>query len=199
MISLLTGGVPHSILDGGGTPSSLGWGLPHPVLDQGSTPSSLGSEGGGVLHPILSWSWMGNPPCPDLGWGTSTSHLDPGHGTPPSSRPGIRYPPHPRKCGQTENITFRHPSDAGGNNYTSSDYFTVQLIGTAYLESNHCDYGWGIFFWWSSFSEMACFSNLSKIGKCNDAYLLIWPILNNQWLWWTKIYDSPLHTTAYLI
>ena len=28
------------------------------------------------------------------------------------------YPP-PRKCGQTENITSRHPSDAGGKNINS--------------------------------------------------------------------------------
>ena len=37
-----------------------------------------------------------------------------GGGIPPIGRMG--YPP-PRKCGQTENIIFPHPSDAGGNNY----------------------------------------------------------------------------------
>ena len=69
---------------GGGTPSSLG---------QGYTPPSLGW---GVPHP-------------DLGWGT------------PLSGPGMGYPPVqtwdggplPPNGGQTENITFRHPSDAG--------------------------------------------------------------------------------------
>ena len=33
---------------------------------------------------------------------------------PPLPGPGPGTPP-PPKCGQTENITFRHPSDAGGN------------------------------------------------------------------------------------
>ena len=28
----------------------------------------------------------------------------------------------PRKCEQTENITFPHPSDAGGNNVTKPSY-----------------------------------------------------------------------------
>ena len=32
-----------------------------------------------------------------------------------------RPPPPPRKCGQSENITFRHPSDAGGKNTTVHD------------------------------------------------------------------------------
>ena len=50
-----------------------------------------------------SESGMGYPLCLDLGQGT------------PPSRPGMGYPPPPHMCEQTENITFPHPSDAGGN------------------------------------------------------------------------------------
>ena len=159
-------GVPHPVLDRGGTPilildggtlPVLTWGVPHPVLD-GGTPH----QQDGVPPPDMGWG----TPCPDLGWGTSlsagwdTPHLDLGWGIPlsgpgmgyPPSRPGMGYlpvsrmgyppsgsgmgyppvwtwdgvpPPHPdlgwgtpppHKCGQTENITFPHPSDAGGKN-----------------------------------------------------------------------------------
>ena len=73
-------------------------------------------------HPDLVWgvpwvlptiqTWDGVPPHPDLRWGT------------PPPRPGMGYPPPtdlgrgipPNKWGQTENITFPHPSDAGGKN-----------------------------------------------------------------------------------
>ena len=54
---------------------------------------------------------MGNPPYLDLRWGT---------------------PPPPRKCGQTENITSRHPSDAGGNNNNN-----VVLIGNLVALRSH--------------------------------------------------------------
>ena len=55
----------------------------------------------------------------------------PGTGYPPP-RPGMGYP-HPdlpsRKCEQTENITFPHPSDAGGNNVTKlSDQKTSEFL-----------------------------------------------------------------------
>ena len=106
---------------------SNGWGgVPHPVLVV---------VGG---YPIQSWWWGGTlgpphhpdlaggtPHHPDLGWGTPHTQTWDGVPPPPSSpgvpahppnRPGMGYPPPPHKCGQTENITFPHPSDAGGNN-----------------------------------------------------------------------------------
>ena len=68
-------------------------GVPHPVLDRGGTPSSLGGGYPRVLPPDLGWgttlSRKGCPP-PDLGW--STPHPDLGQGTP---RPGMGYPPRP--------------------------------------------------------------------------------------------------------
>ena len=87
------------------------WGVPHPVLT-------------GVP---LSWSWMGTPPpISRMGYPLSRPRM----GYPPS-RPGMGYTPPtpgwgtpcpdlgwgtpPHMCGQTENITFPHPSDAGGN------------------------------------------------------------------------------------
>ena len=56
---------------------------------------------------LPTWTWTWNPPHLDL-----EPPPPPGPGTP---LPGPRTPP-PPKCGQTENITFRHPSDAGGKN-----------------------------------------------------------------------------------
>ena len=49
---------------------------------------------------------------PNLGRGYPLSW--PGKGVPPPHQPDWGTPP-PNKCGQTENITFPHPSDAGGN------------------------------------------------------------------------------------
>ena len=114
----------------GGTPS-LGvplsrsrWGYPH--LD-------LAGVDGGVPHP---WWRRGYPPS-GLNQGTPLStfrwgypitgqvlpppHLDMarvppsgrGRGTPHLDLAGVA--PSPRNGGQTENITSRHPSDAGGN------------------------------------------------------------------------------------
>ena len=54
----------------------------------------------GYPHLNLGWS----TPCPDLGWGTPCPDLE---RVPP-------YPHPPRKCEQTENITFPQHSDAGG-------------------------------------------------------------------------------------
>ena len=53
-------------------------------------------------YPPSTWTWDGVPPLP---------------------RPEMGYPPH--KCWQTENITSRHPSDAGGNKLL----LTVWLVG----------------------------------------------------------------------
>ena len=102
---------------------SNGWeGVPHPVLVVGGytshpPPSRPGREGTSH-HPDLGWGTpqprhgigylpptqpgMGYLPHPDLGWGTLH----------PQTWDGV---PHPHKCGQTETITFPHPSDAGGN------------------------------------------------------------------------------------
>ena len=86
---------------GGGLPPSSSWmGVPHPA-----DPFRRG-----MGYP-LSRPGMGYPPPhPDLGWGT------------PLSRPGTGYPPpSSRKCEQTENITFPHPSDASGNYGNSAE------------------------------------------------------------------------------
>ena len=155
-------------MGGGSTPSSSGWaipypvldkGVPHPVLEQGGTPSSLGLEDwmgyptflllygipsiqtwDGVTPTSAGWRYphpdlgsghpisrMGYPSCLDLGWGTPQS--GPGIRYPPSgpvtvppisrmgyplSGSGTGYSPH-CKCGQTGNITFTQPSDENGN------------------------------------------------------------------------------------
>ena len=100
---LRSGGVPHH-RSGEGTPSQVGRGVLH--LRSGGT---LGTP----HHPDLVGGHPGTP-YPDLRWGTP--YLDLGWGTP---YPDLRWilPPPPRKCEQTENITFPHPSDAGGNKF----------------------------------------------------------------------------------
>ena len=126
----MVGGTPSS-LGGGGYPIQLWWGVPHPVMVAGGHPQYLppsrpgwgGYPGytptiqtwpGGTLPPSRPGMGYplpptiqtsdGVPPYLDLRWGTLPPHLDLGQGTPP-----------PHKCGQSENITSRHPSDAGGN------------------------------------------------------------------------------------
>ena len=125
------GGVPQSSLGwgGGGYPlprSRLGGaggtrfpgsgGVPPVRKDGGTTP--LPGPGKGVPLPglgmgVLPWTWEGVPfiqnweggssPQPGPGKGVpSTPHCQPDGGT-------------PRNGAQSENITFRHPSDAGGN------------------------------------------------------------------------------------
>ena len=88
-----------SILLMGGTPSSNGWGyprLPHPDFGWGTPHQQNG------VPPIRTWDRV--PPSLDLGRGI------------PSPRPDLRWgTPPPHKCGQTEAITFPHPSHAGGN------------------------------------------------------------------------------------
>ena len=134
----LHGGTPSS-LGWGCTPSSLGWrcipssrgwgvpwvspwsqvlrGVPHPVLDggyPGNPPPSQVWTGG---YPMQSWtrgypikSWTGGYP------GIPSPHLDLRWGTPP------------RKCGKTENNTFRHPSDASGKKRAEKEYTTDVLM-----------------------------------------------------------------------
>ena len=123
------GGIPSSPGQGS-TPSSLGWGGEGTTssLGWGGTPSSLGRGWG-----------MGYPSSPGMGYPPSR----PGMGYTPQSRTGMRYPPlisrmgpplqtwnglplhldlgwgtpPPRKCEQTKNISFPHPSDAGGKKW----------------------------------------------------------------------------------
>ena len=89
-IQSLTGGYPIQSWMGG-TLSSSG---------QGPT-SSLDGGRGTLPHPDLGWGYPPSggccPPLPIWTW----------DGVPP---------PASHKCEQTENITFPHPSDAGGKN-----------------------------------------------------------------------------------
>ena len=126
-------GVPPVLILDGGTPVLILDGVPHisrmgypPVKTWDRVPPPHQHDG---VPPILILD--GGTPYPDLGWGTPHQQ----DGVPPLSRPGMGYtpvinrmgyppphpdlrwgtlPPPPRKCGQTENITFPHPSDAGG-------------------------------------------------------------------------------------
>ena len=87
-------GVPCPRSGGGGNPSQV-WGVPCPMGYPPARP--------GMGYPPVQ-TWDGVPPGPDLGWGT------------PLPRPEMGYPP-PQVWAdkQTENSTFPHPSDAGGN------------------------------------------------------------------------------------
>ena len=140
------GGVPH-LRPGGGTPSQVG-GVPHPRSGGVPHPRSRGGT------PSQVWGYLGYPPSSRPGWGTPTLDLRwgtpspylrwgtplpsrPGWGTPPPVlarvppylRPEMGYPPPPRKCEQTENITFPHPSDAGGNNISTEYCIIVSPVG----------------------------------------------------------------------
>ena len=124
------GGVLHPVLaglgypipgpGGRGTPSSPCRWVPHPFLARGYPRIP-------PLHPDLGWATPhqldGVPPCLDLGWGTP-HQLD---GYPPAwtwdgVTPSVQTwdgvpPPSVEEWTdkQTENSTFPHPSDAGGN------------------------------------------------------------------------------------
>ena len=94
-----------------GYPPPLGWGTPLPRPGMGYPPHHLDLFGV-PPYPDL----VGVPlPTPDLRWGIP--HPRPEIWHPPSTiQTWTGYlPPSPRKCEQTENITFPHPSDAGGN------------------------------------------------------------------------------------
>ena len=87
----------------------VGGGRPHPVMVGGGTP--------GTPH---VQTWLGYPPPPPSrpGWVTHHPPSRPGWGThPPPSRPGWGTPTPVEVWTdkQTENSTFPHPSDAGGN------------------------------------------------------------------------------------
>ena len=126
---LLGRGVPH--LRSGGEPIS-GWGVPHPRV--GGVPHPR--VGGVPPRPGMGYP---PPPTPDLGWATPNPDMGwvtpppfrPGWDTPPPPhlRPEMGYPPDlrwgtptplqtwdwvsPRKCEQTENITFPHSFGCG--------------------------------------------------------------------------------------
>ena len=138
--SPMSGGVP-SPRSGGYPVPGRGGGLPHPrsggTLSQvwGGIPFQIWGvphlrSGGGTLGTPLPRPWDGVPPYLDLGWGTPLPRPEMGYppypdlrwGT-PLPRPEMGNPPPPRKCGQSENITSRHPSDAGGNDATASFLF----------------------------------------------------------------------------
>ena len=100
---------------------SNGEGVPHPVLVVGGTlpTTTMQTWSGGVPPTIQTWSWgsPGTPLPPSRpGMGYPPPRPEMGNPLPPTHRPGMRYPPPPQKCRQTENITFPHPSDAGGKN-----------------------------------------------------------------------------------
>ena len=81
----------------------------------GGTPSSHG--GGGVSDPVLAGGYPSTPHHPDLAGAAPHPDLA---GVPLHHPDLARVPPyHPDLAGvpkQTENSTFPHPSDAGGNN-----------------------------------------------------------------------------------
>ena len=94
-----------------------------------STPSVNQSGVPPIRVSPLGYPHVGVPPhraYPPQG----TPLAGPGSGTPPPAEPGSGTPPHwtwlgyppSSRCGQTENITFPHPSDAVGNNFILSLY-----------------------------------------------------------------------------
>ena len=101
-----------------------GWGYPHPVLmgvlpscqlDKGTPIGHIGNQLGRIGVPPLGR--MGYPPHQD--WmGVSSIRKD--GSTTPIGKDGStpRQPDEgtPCNCEQSENITLRHPLDAGGNN-----------------------------------------------------------------------------------
>ena len=117
---------------GKGISSTPGRGIP-PVLNW-----LVGGGGAGYTkleYPHSDLAEMGSP-HPDLaGWGPQLGHPHPDLagwggvvGVPPRWDPShldLAWVPPPPRCGQTENITFPHPSDAVGNKGSISpvEYF----------------------------------------------------------------------------
>ena len=84
-------------------PSRPGWHLPPPQTRDG-------------VPPLPSRHGWGTPPPPPSRPGWGTPHLRPEMGyPPPPHHPDLDGVPPPYKCEQTKNITFPHPSNAGGN------------------------------------------------------------------------------------
>ena len=87
---------------GGGVPHPVSWMRVPPISTWDGVPliwiwDGVPHSGPGMGYPCLDLRW-GIPLCPDLGWGT--------------------HPPNRGVTWQTENSTFPHPSDAGGNDTT---------------------------------------------------------------------------------
>ena len=81
----------------------------------GVTPSQI--QTGGYLLPrsgqVGVGQGVGVPPSEGAGWGYPLPRSRQGTSSP--HQEGWVTPPHPYTCEQTENITFCHPSDVGGN------------------------------------------------------------------------------------
>ena len=142
-----TGGTPFQVLGGGvplprsgqGGPPSQVWtggtcsqvwmvGTPFPSLDRGVTPGYLPSARWGC-PPSLRWGPP--PPIQTRKDGGAPVRKDGGtpigkNGIPPICQMG--YPSPPRRCEQTEIITFPHPSDAGGNNQSRTLFSLLPSI-----------------------------------------------------------------------
>ena len=103
-----------------GVPRSAGWGTPLSGPGMGVPP---GQQDG--IPPIWTWdrvppsagwvypliqTWDGVPPYSDLGWATP----------PIWTWDGV--PPLPQKCGQSENIVFHHPLDAGSKYHSYFEF-----------------------------------------------------------------------------
>ena len=119
---LRLGGTPSQV-SGGGTPSHVK-GVPHPRSRGypsqvwGGTPSQVGGTPlpgpGGTPSKV-----RGGTHTRSGGYPSQVRGTHPRSGGYPIQVRGVPTPPPPpRKCEQTENITFPHPSDAGGNKLT---------------------------------------------------------------------------------
>ena len=112
-VVLIRGGVPHPrSRSRQGVPhprSRSRWGVPHPRSRWGRVPYTRSRSRQGVPHPRSRQG--GTPSQVQMGY--------PGRGIPHPSGPGPGWGTLPLMLlngGQTENITFRHPSDADGKN-----------------------------------------------------------------------------------
>ena len=140
--------------------------LPCPVLRWG-TPVQTWDGVCPLSRPRMGYP----PPCPDLGWDTPISGLG---WSSPQSRPEMGYTP-PPKCEQTGNITFPHPSDAGGN-----DILVEKRIST--LPQNiwpvkHCHIVQ--FFYHSATSRYAHMKCMQKVSYNFKDFWYIFLILAN--------------------
>ena len=164
---------PHPDLAGGTQP-----GYPPTGYPQQGTPPRQGTPCPlGRVHPPAGYPpWQGTPPagpgrvpllagpgrvpplgvCPMEFWVILQSIM--GYGYPPRCLPhgilgnvakhyGIWVPP-PR-CGQTENITFPHPSDAGGKNYLMS-LLQILAMGVVMMQLKFLPIAWFATYIWKN-------------------------------------------------
>ena len=104
-----------------------------------STPSVVLTGGGTLGTPHLNLDLAGGYPIPGGGtWGYPPS--GPGWGTPLSKAgwgtplPIWTWPGYPPRCGQTENITFPHPSHAVSKYYINRIRIPVFLMFIIYYD-----------------------------------------------------------------